>query len=44
MHDWKILVIVGGAAAALVIIGLLRSRPVDWAQRIGNLLPGWPWW
>lgn len=31
-------------AAALVVIGLRCSPPVDWAQLIGNLLPGWPWW
>ena len=31
-------------AVALVVVGLLRSPPVDWAQVIGNLLPGWPWW
>ena len=31
-------------AVALVVIGLRRSPPVDWAQLIGNLLPGWPWW
>ena len=35
---------IGAVAVALVVIGLLRARPVDWPQRIGNLIPGWPWW
>jgi len=31
-------------AVALVVVGLLRSPPVDWAQVVGDLIPGWPWW
>jgi hypothetical protein len=27
-------------AVTLVVVGLLRSPPVDWAQLAGNLLPG----
>ena len=42
--DERTVFIIGGAAVALVLVGfLLRSLP-DWPQRIGNLLPGWPWW
>ena len=46
MPDRTILPIIAtiALAVALVVVGLLRSPPADWAQVIGNLLPGWPWW
>ena len=46
MHDRTTLTVIAiiAVAVAFVVIGLLRSRPVDWSQRIGNLIPGWPWW
>jgi hypothetical protein len=44
MHEKTVLVI-GGVAIALVIVGIwLRSLPVEWSRRLGALLPGWPWW
>jgi hypothetical protein len=44
--DRRVLPIVAiiALAVALVVVGLRSSPPVDWAQVIGNLLPGWPWW
>ena len=46
VHDHTILpgIAFTALAVALVVIGVLGSRSVDWAQAIGNLLPGLPWW
>lgn len=41
----RTVLIIGGVAVALVLAALvLRSSPGEWPRRIGNLLPGWPWW
>ena len=44
MSERTILIIVG-VAVALVLAGVvLRASSLEWQRRIGNVLPGWPWW
>jgi hypothetical protein len=41
----RLVTIVSAIGLGVLLLGwCLASRPVDLQQRLGDVLPGWPWW